>query len=151
MAEFNFRYRDCGVRHGYCRECGKELTRRPYKRKKRSYLKRNLRAYAERRQLMLEAKSRPCTDCGVQYPSYVTDFDHGDGRLKEFSPNSVHRVTKRAILREIENATWCAPTVTGSRRAGGSWTWGWGNRSEVRRAGDLTVDISAPCAYVSLT
>lgn len=100
--EFNFRYRDRGVRHGYCRECGKELTRNHYKRKKPSYLKRNLRAYAERRQLVLTAKSRPCADCGVQYPYYVMDFDHRDGRLKEFSLNAVHRATKRAILREIE-------------------------------------------------
>jgi hypothetical protein len=100
--EFNFKYRAKGIRHSYCRECGKRLTRSHYQRKKRSYLKRNLRAYAERRQLVLEAKSRPCADCGVQYPYYVMDFDHRDGRLKEFSLNAVHRVTKRAILREIE-------------------------------------------------
>jgi L-lysine 2,3-aminomutase len=30
------------------------------------------------------------------------DFDHRDARLKEFSLHSVHRKTKRAILREIE-------------------------------------------------
>jgi hypothetical protein len=23
-----------------------------------------------------DAKSKPCTDCGVSYPSYVMDFDH---------------------------------------------------------------------------
>jgi len=102
VEEFNFKYRAKGIRHSYCRECGKRLTRSHYKRNKRSYLKRNLRAYAERRQLVLEAKSRPCADCGIQCPYYVMDFDHRDGRLKEFSLNAVHRVTKRAILREIE-------------------------------------------------
>lgn len=101
IEEFNFKYRAKGVRHSYCRECGKRLTRSHYKRNKRSYLKRNLRAYTERRQLVLEAKSRPCADCGIQYPYYVMDFDHRDGRLKEFSLHAVHRVTKRAILREI--------------------------------------------------
>src|SRR3712207_6574223 len=100
--EFNFRHRDRGIRHGYCRECGKALTRSHYRREKRSYLKRNLRAYAERRQMVVEAKSRPCADCGVQYPYYVMDFDHRDGRSKTFGLNSVHRVTKRAILLEIE-------------------------------------------------
>ncbi len=100
--EFNFRYRDSEVRHGYCRDCGKELTRSHYRRRKPSYLKRNLRAYAERRRMVVEAKSRPCADCRIQYPYYVMDFDHRDGDLKEFSLNSVHRVTKRAILREIE-------------------------------------------------
>jgi hypothetical protein len=68
--EFNFRYRERGVRHGYCRECGKELTRSHYKRKKPSYLKRNLRAYADRRQLVLEAKSRPCADYGFRPPGW---------------------------------------------------------------------------------
>jgi hypothetical protein len=101
VEEFNFRYRDKGVRHSYCRECGKALTRSHYKRKKHSYLKRNLRAYAERRQIVLEAKSRPCADCGVQYPYYVMDFDHRDGGSKEFALNSIQRVTKRAVLREM--------------------------------------------------
>lgn len=99
--EFNFRHRDKGVRHSYCRECGKALTRSRYRRKKHSYLKRNLRAYAERRQMVLEAKSRRCADCGIQYPYYVMDFDHRDGNLKRFGLNSVDRVTKRAILPEI--------------------------------------------------
>lgn len=100
--EFNFRHRERGVRHSYCRECGKALTRSHYRREKRSYLSRNLRAYAERRQMVVEAKSRPCADCGIQYSYYVMDFDHRDGRLKKFALNSVDRVTKRAILREIE-------------------------------------------------
>ena len=99
--EFNFRHRDKGVRHGYCRECGKEFTRSHYRRRKRSYLERNLRAYAERRHLVIEAKSRPCADCRIQYPYYVMDFDHRNGSTKEFGLNAVHRVTKRAILREI--------------------------------------------------
>ena len=101
VEEFNFRYRDSGVRHSYCRECGKALTRSHYKRQKHSYLKRNLRAYNERRQIVLEAKSRPCADCGVQYPYYVMDFDHGEGSSKEFALNSIQRVTKRAMLREM--------------------------------------------------
>ena len=101
LDEFNFRHRSSGVRHGYCRACGKEFTRSHYRRQKRSYLKRNLRAYAERRHMVVEAKKRPCADCGIQYPYYVMDFDHRDEGLKEFALNSVHRVTKRAILREI--------------------------------------------------
>jgi len=101
ITEFNFKYRATGQRHTYCRDCGKELTRSHYKRQKRAYLDRNLHAYAERRRMVVEAKLRPCVDCGVQYPYYVMDFDHRDGALKEFSLNSVHRVTKRSILREI--------------------------------------------------
>jgi hypothetical protein len=28
------------------------------------------------KQLLNALKSRPCADCGVQYPPYVMDFDH---------------------------------------------------------------------------
>jgi hypothetical protein len=101
-SDFNFRWRSKGVRHSYCRECGKKLTQSHYRRRKRLYLDRNLNAYAERRQMVIDAKAKPCADCGVQYPYYVMDFDHLDGTQKVFSLNSVHRVTKRAILREIE-------------------------------------------------
>ena len=102
LTEFNFKHRAAGVRHSYCRECGKELTRSHYRRRKRAYLDRNLRAYNERRLMVIAAKSRPCADCGVQYPYYVMDFDHREGVKKEFSLHEAQRVTKRAILREIE-------------------------------------------------
>ena len=102
IAEFNFRHRAAGVRHSYCRDCGRRLTHNHYTRRKRLYLDRNLRAYNERREMVLKAKSRPCADCGIQYPYYVMDFDHRDGASKRFSLHSVHSVTKRAILSEIE-------------------------------------------------
>lgn len=101
VEEFNFKNRAAGVRHSYCRECGKRLTRSHYRRRKRLYLDRNLRAYAERRRIVVAAKSRPCADCGVQYPYYVMDFDHREGVLKEFSLHEITRVTKQAVLREM--------------------------------------------------
>ena len=102
VEEFNFKHRVKGVRHSYCRECGKRLTRSHYKRNKRSYLDRNTRAYQRHRELIRQAKSRPCADCGVQYPYYVMDFDHRDGEEKLFELNSVARKTITGILREIE-------------------------------------------------
>lgn len=102
VEEFNFKYRARGVRHSYCRECGKRLTRSHYKRNKRSYLKRNARAYQRHRELIRQSKSRPCADCGIQYPYYVMDFDHRDGEEKLFELNSVARKTIPWILREIE-------------------------------------------------
>ena len=84
LTDFNFKHRAAGVRHSYCRDCGKELTRSHYRRRKRAYLDRNLRAYNERRLMVIAAKSRPCADCGVQYPYYVMDFDHRDGSQKKY-------------------------------------------------------------------
>ena len=102
VEEFNFRYRAKGIRHSYCRECGKRLTQSHYKRNKRSYLDRNTRAYQRHRELIRRIKARPCADCGIQYPYYVMDFDHREGEEKLFGLNSVARMTISGILREIE-------------------------------------------------
>ena len=101
VTEFNFKNRAAGVRHSYCRECGKKLTRSHYKRNKRAYLDRNTRARLRHRALIRGVKSRPCADCGVQYPYYVMDFDHRDGETKIFGLHAVNRMTLAGILREI--------------------------------------------------
>lgn len=33
--------------------------------------------------LLLQEKSKPCKDCGIQYPWYVMDFDHLDPSIKK--------------------------------------------------------------------
>jgi hypothetical protein len=102
VAEFNFRNRAKGVRHIYCRECGNEFTRSHYRRNRRQYIERSMRANVRRREFMRETKSRPCADCGVQYPYYVMDFDHRVGEEKVFEMNRVSYVTLGALKREIE-------------------------------------------------
>ena len=99
--EFNFRNRSTGVRHRYCRECGKQFTRNHYKSHKRQYIERNLRSHVKRREYLRQVKSRPCAGCGVQYPYYVMDFDHREGERKTFEMNRVNYVTMRAIKQEI--------------------------------------------------
>lgn len=102
LIEFNFRYRASGIRHSYCKDCGKGLTRSHYRNHKRQYLKRNARSYLKRRELIRGMKSRPCADCGIQYPYYVMDFDHREGETKEYELSRTERMTIRAIMREIE-------------------------------------------------
>jgi hypothetical protein len=102
ISEFNYKRRVDEIRHSYCRDCGKKITQSHYKRRKRLYLDRNLRAYRERRNIVITAKSQPCADCGVQYPYYVMDLDHREGVIKQLSLHAVHRVSKRAVLLEIE-------------------------------------------------
>ena len=101
LSEFNFKQKVRGIRQPYCRDCGKELTRDHYRRRKQLYLRRNLRSYSERRQMVLDAKKKPCADCGISYPYYVMDFDHRDGATESFSLHAVHGASKQAILREI--------------------------------------------------
>jgi hypothetical protein len=101
IEQFNFRYKARGIRHGYCKDCGKDLTRSHYKRTKAQYLKRNIASFARRRQIVIEAKQKPCADCGIQYPYYVMDFDHREGETKKFSLYKIHGATTKHILEEI--------------------------------------------------
>ena len=51
---------------------------------------------------MQEAKSRSCTDCGVQYPYYVMEFDHLDADAKHFNVSAgVTSVSHERLLAEI--------------------------------------------------
>ena len=102
LEEFNFRNRSAGIRHRYCRDCGKKFTRSHYQRNKRQYVERTLRSHARRRAYLHQIKSRPCADCGVQYPYYVMDFDHREGEEKLFEMNRISYVSMRAIKQEIE-------------------------------------------------
>jgi hypothetical protein len=102
IKEFNFKNRAAGTRHSYCRECGKIITRRHYAQNKRQYLNRNLRSFTKRREFARQMKSRPCADCGIQYPYYVMDFDHREGEVKKYELNRIDRITTKALIREIE-------------------------------------------------
>ena len=102
LTDFNFKIRADGIRHPYCKECGKELTRSHYANNKRQDLDRNARSYPKRKAFVREMKSRPCADCGVQYPFYVMDFDHREGESKTYELNHVDRMAMRVIAREIE-------------------------------------------------
>ncbi len=99
--EFNFKNRANNVRHSYCKECGKALTRRHYAHNKRQYLDRNSRAYLKRREFVRQMKSRPCADCGVQYPYYVMDFDHRKAGSKSFMLSDFTRGTRTSLGREM--------------------------------------------------
>lgn len=101
LDEFNFRNKLKGSRHSYCRECGTLYTRNHYKNNKKQYLKRNARSLAKRQEFVRNFKSRPCKDCGIQYPYYVMDFDHREGELKELQMSQVVRYTINKLKREI--------------------------------------------------
>lgn len=101
IEEFNFRYKSRGVRHGYCKDCGKLLTRSHYKRAKSRYMKRNAVSLAHRRQIVIQSKQKPCADCGIEYPYYVMDFDHREGEIKKFSLYKIGGATEKVILAEI--------------------------------------------------
>lgn len=68
-------------------------------------------------------KARPCTDCGVQYPSYVMQFDHLEDHEKEAvisrlrsSTASLERVIAEIAKCEVVCANCHAERTFGRRR-----------------------------------
>lgn len=60
------------------------------------------RTIAKNRAAVHDAKSRPCSDCGVQYPYYVMEFDHLDADEKHFNVSAgVTSVSHTRLLAEI--------------------------------------------------
>lgn len=45
----------------------------------------------ESKQFIMDAKSKPCADCGESYPYYVMDFDHLPGQQKLFNISDANR------------------------------------------------------------
>ena len=52
--------------------------------------------------LVIQAKSKPCADCGKSYPSYVMDFDHGEGDKVGNVGSMKHRVSLTRLQEEID-------------------------------------------------
>lgn len=102
----------------FCKKCAKKRTDKytkenPEKRKstvqnwKKKQPREKFRAY-ERKiidkliQIIKEAKSVPCMDCGVGYPSYVMDFDHRDPTEKIACVSElIKKKSERIIRNEI--------------------------------------------------
>lgn len=97
LGEFNFRYKAGNVRHGYCKGCGKILTRNHYKNNKRQYLDKNLLSFQARREFTRLLKNRPCADCGNIYPYYVMDFDHREDEIKRCGLSETYNLSINAI------------------------------------------------------
>lgn len=57
--------------------------------------------YAKKQTLVIEAKSKPCVDCDIQYEYYVMQFDHLPGYLKLFNLSLYRKYSIQEIIREI--------------------------------------------------
>jgi len=92
-------------RAGYCRPCNNEIGRENYRRNKERYFKLARKRGRGLDNLINSRKGVPCSDCGIQYPPYVMEFDHIPEKGKKLYPISTMRRRKMAfskILLEIE-------------------------------------------------
>ena len=65
----------------------RESCRSHYRRNKDYYLRRNQARKQRAREIIAEAKNRPCSDCGQAYETPVMEFDHVRG-VKKFTISS---------------------------------------------------------------
>ena len=79
-----------------CKDCHKKrLYADPDKAKRRRAHRLSVREWVD------EVKNVPCTDCGVQYPPYVMDFDHVlPGKVRSIAA-LVARASRAAVEAEI--------------------------------------------------
>ena len=89
------------------REYHREYMRRWYRDNRELQMRRVLKANRERRQRGKQyvdaIKSQACTDCGVQYPPYVMDFDHVRGeKLLNLSKLRHSRLAWSRLIAELE-------------------------------------------------
>lgn len=96
---FSLKSSSTGKRNTTCKDCHRAYLQAHYRANPDTY-KRSARATEARlRAIIVEAKSKPCADCGVQYPPFVMDFDHqGD---KQFPLSRGHQYGIRRIVAEI--------------------------------------------------
>lgn len=87
----------------YCRACQRAYMREHYERNRDYYLAKAKRSNEKQRTwlrlLLKEMKAVPCADCGIQYPSWVMQFDHVRG-TKLFDVSSAPNLDLGALLAE---------------------------------------------------
>jgi len=80
-----------------CKDC----KAAQYKANSGKYKAGSKEARARRAAKLAELKSAPCTDCGVQYPSYVMQYDHIGLDKTAHVSYLMSRVSWSVILEEI--------------------------------------------------
>ena len=91
-------------RRAQCRECRRVAQRAHYYNftdweQRRAY---QHAKYARAKEIVLEIKSNPCTDCGGRFPPYVMHFDHRDPSQKRLSVSALTGAGHvRTLLAEI--------------------------------------------------
>lgn len=101
ITDFRFKNISKNRRYSYCYTCRQGITKDHYEEHKDAYLKRNARFRLRNSEIIREHKSKPCADCGIQYPYYVMDFDHRDGEVKLVNLGNARSMTRPQILKEI--------------------------------------------------
>jgi hypothetical protein len=85
-----------------CKSCHNEYNKKYYKKNPRSINESSIKRRREIRQLVMEAKSVPCSDCGIEYPYYVMDLDHLKEKKFNLSTASSKYRSLEIVQKEID-------------------------------------------------
>jgi hypothetical protein len=84
------------------KEKQREAIRKHYRANRQYYIDKAYRKRDTLRKWVYEYKnSTPCTDCNIQYPHYVTDFDHLGGDSGE-KLNTVSRLINSGSTKQVK-------------------------------------------------
>lgn len=86
---------------GRCKMCQRELSRQHYKSNKHKYNKSRDKTRERNKQIIWDAKSVPCADCGVQYDPWIMQFDHLPQYEKEFNISAATTHSLKRLMAEI--------------------------------------------------
>ena len=85
----------------YCKSCAVKVRMQSYSEninKESDY--RKLIRKSNQKAIQQYKESMPCSDCGIQYPYFVMDFDHLDS--KKYNVSQMLTLSWDTILKEIE-------------------------------------------------
>ncbi|KKN73543.1 hypothetical protein LCGC14_0399950 [marine sediment metagenome] len=125
--EFPWKNKAEHKRHGYCKVCGREISRGQYAKKRQYYMD---KATKRRRQLVKIVRrfvldyllAHPCVDCGEAHPAAL-DFDHVRGRKRGVISKMAHTgYSLAAIKAEIAK---CAVRCSNCHRKRTAKRAGW--------------------------
>jgi len=91
--------------HWWCKAClcSYEKSKRQANPVRRRYIQKTHRDVVgnAKRRFIQDAKKRPCADCGVEYNSWIMQFDHLPGHEKHFMLSKGFLRSMESIIAEI--------------------------------------------------
>lgn len=82
ITNFNVNVRAADGKSSWCKFCANTYGKEDYQRNKDRYFAHAKKRDAKMRTTLDNLKNKPCADCGVLYPPWVTDFHHIDPTTK---------------------------------------------------------------------
>lgn len=91
-------------RHNQCKKCKNQYNKDNYLKNKSKIIDSNKRRKEKVKQFIIDyKKGKKCVDCGIEYASYVMDFDHVRGKkLFSIGHSAFHCCSIEKIKKEIK-------------------------------------------------